>query len=83
MFSIQAAFYTVKQGPYSAVINASTDEGGKFHEENIKRAEGKLIILIAYQAHSLSLHAQFSLPRSRDGVRQVCTIPLLLSILMK
>lgn len=29
MFSIQVAFITVKEGPYSKIFNASTDEGGK------------------------------------------------------
>ena len=29
MFSVQVSFFTVKEGPYSAVVNASTDEGGK------------------------------------------------------
>ena len=28
-FSIQVSFITVLEGPFSAVINASTDEGGK------------------------------------------------------
>jgi len=29
MFSIQVSFYTVDLGPYSEVVNVSTDEGGK------------------------------------------------------
>ena len=29
MFSIQVSFYTVDLGPYSEVVNVSTDEGGR------------------------------------------------------
>ena len=29
IFSIQVSFYTVDLGPYSEVVNVSTDEGGK------------------------------------------------------
>ena len=38
MYSVQASFFTVKQGPFSAVVNVSTDEGGNnVHRESIKR----------------------------------------------
>lgn len=37
MYSVQASFFTVKRGPFSAVVNVSTDEGGNnVHRESIK-----------------------------------------------
>ena len=37
MYSVQASFFTVKRGPFSAVVNVSTDEGGNVHTQSIKR----------------------------------------------
>ena len=37
MYSMQAAFFTIKKGPYSAVFNVSTDEGGMInYDENVQ-----------------------------------------------
>lgn len=36
MYSLQASVFTVKRGPYSGVVNVSTDEGGNIHKESIK-----------------------------------------------
>lgn len=33
MYSVQASLFTVKEGPYSAVVNVSTDEGGMIYVE--------------------------------------------------
>ena len=37
MYSMKAAFFTIKKGPYSAVFNVSTDEGGMInYDENVQ-----------------------------------------------
>ena len=37
IYSMQAAVFTIKKGPYSAVFNVSTDEGGMInYDENVQ-----------------------------------------------
>ena len=58
-FSIQVSLITILEGPFSAVINASTDEGGK----------GQLISSNVCTSHSITFYNESELAKRLSGYK--------------